>query len=188
MSGALIERDPEELNKHLSRLINQEFCNSYETTTTPGFFFSLSFIHRGVECKKRGDYSLSDFFLLLLLSFETNKKISFPNTFYIIKEKEKGEKVVLFLFLLHRLKIVMLLLIGFGWHVAASFAFLLAILSPNWLTVQTVPSSGNVIVQRGVFYVCDSLSQNNTFQTTLCASIINLDPSINSPGRWYYSK
>jgi hypothetical protein len=82
----------------------------------------------------------------------------------------------------------MLLLIGFGWHVAASFAFLLAILSPNWLTVQTVPSSGNVIVQRGVFYVCDSLSQNNTFQTTLCASIINLDPSINSPGRWYYSK
>lgn len=82
----------------------------------------------------------------------------------------------------------MFFLIGFGWHVAASFAFLLAILSPNWLTVQTTPSRGNVIVQRGIFYVCDLVTKNDTYQTTQCASIIDLDPSTNSSGRWNYSK
>ncbi len=82
----------------------------------------------------------------------------------------------------------MFFLISFGWHVAASFAFLLAILSPNWLTVQTIQSSNTITVQRGIFYVCDLLSQNTSFQTTQCASIIKLDPTIVSPGRWYYSK
>jgi hypothetical protein len=82
----------------------------------------------------------------------------------------------------------MLFLIGFGWHVAASFAFLLAILSPNWLTVQTVPSLGGVIVQRGIFYVCDLVAQVSPYQTTSCASIINLSSWMNSPGRWQYSK
>jgi hypothetical protein len=82
----------------------------------------------------------------------------------------------------------MFFLIGFGWHVAASFAFLLAILTPNWLTVQTLPSAGNVIVQRGIFYVCDLLAQNLTYQTTRCVSIIDVDPSINGTNRWNYSK
>jgi hypothetical protein len=81
----------------------------------------------------------------------------------------------------------MFFLIGFGWHVAASFAFLLAILSPNWITLQTVQSTGIVPVQRGIFYVCDLVAQNAIYQTTQCVSIINLDSSINSINRWNYS-
>lgn len=83
---------------------------------------------------------------------------------------------------------IMLFLIGFVWHVAASFAFLLAILTPNWVTVTTVPSAGNVTLQRGIFYVCDLVSKNATHETARCASIIDLDPSINSTVRWNYSK
>jgi hypothetical protein len=82
----------------------------------------------------------------------------------------------------------MFFLIGFGWHVAASFAFILAILTQNWITVQTDPALGSVIIQRGIFYVCDLVSENTSYQTTSCTPIINLDSSINSPGRWYYSK
>jgi hypothetical protein len=110
---------------------------------------------------------------------------------HYLRERERGKGCVIsFLFFVAviRLNIRMFFLIGFGWHVAASFAFLLAILTPNWLTVQTIPSSGNIIVQRGIFYVCDLISQNNTFQTTQCASIINLNPTINVPGQWNYSK
>ncbi|CAF1312956.1 unnamed protein product [Adineta steineri] len=81
----------------------------------------------------------------------------------------------------------MFFLIGFGWHVAASFAFVLAILSPNWLTVQTVPSLGSFQIQRGVFYVCDLVAQNSTFTTTRCASIIGVDSSLISTGRWNYN-
>lgn len=82
----------------------------------------------------------------------------------------------------------MFFLVAFAWHVAASFAFLLAILSPKWLSVQTVPALGNIPIERGIFYVCDVLSKNSTYQTSRCASIIALDPSTNSSGRWHYSE
>jgi hypothetical protein len=85
----------------------------------------------------------------------------------------------------------MLFLIGFGWLVAASFAFLLAILTPNWVTVQPVSSvatSGSVNVQIGIFYVCNLLEQDSTYQIVQCASIIGVGSSTNSTGMWDYSK
>ena len=82
----------------------------------------------------------------------------------------------------------MLFLLAFALHVAASFAFLLAILSPAWLTIRTTPELGNLVIQRGIFYVCDVLGKNTTHQTSRCASILNLDSSINSPHRWNYSE
>jgi hypothetical protein len=82
----------------------------------------------------------------------------------------------------------MFFLIGFGWLVAASFAFLLAILSPNWITVQTVPSLGSVDVLRGIFYVCNLITEDITYETVQCASIIGINSSINSTGFWDYSK
>ena len=81
----------------------------------------------------------------------------------------------------------MLFLIAFGLHVAASFAFLLAILSPNWLAVQTTPALGSVTIQRGIFHVCDLITKNTTHQTTRCASILNLDSSMVAYSRWNYS-
>jgi hypothetical protein len=72
MSGALIERDPEELNKHLSRLINQEFCNSYETTTTPGFF-SLFHLFTEVSNVKSDEIILSRIFFSSSSSFVRDK-------------------------------------------------------------------------------------------------------------------
>jgi hypothetical protein len=92
-------------------------------------------------------------------------------------------------FLLHRFKQDMFFLIGFVWHVAASFAFVLAVLSPNWLTLQTYSSAlGNVTIQRGIFYVCNVIPTSAPYQTTQCASIIGLNASINSTGIWHYSK
>lgn len=82
----------------------------------------------------------------------------------------------------------MLFLVAFGWHVAASFAFLLAILSPNWIAVQMQPTSRNLQVQRGVFFVCDYLGRDATFETTQCASIIGANESYNSTSRWNYSE
>jgi hypothetical protein len=89
-------------------------------------------------------------------------------------------------FWLRRFNAVMFFLIGFGWHVAASFAFLVAILNPNWITIQTVTTTGIAIVQRDIFYVCYLVAQDPTYQTTQCASIINLDSSITST-IWKYS-
>ncbi len=83
----------------------------------------------------------------------------------------------------------MFFLIAFAWHVAASFAFVIAILSPNWLYINTYSTySGNITIERGIFYVCDLLSTTNPYVTTGCASIIKLDPSTNLSGRWNYSK
>lgn len=82
----------------------------------------------------------------------------------------------------------MLFLLAFALHVAASFAFLLAILSPAWLTVRTTPQLGNLVIERGIFYVCDIWNKNSTHQTSQCASILNLDSSINSLHRWNYSE
>ncbi|UJR13462.1 hypothetical protein I4U23_000476 [Adineta vaga] len=80
----------------------------------------------------------------------------------------------------------MFFLITFGWHVAASFAFLLAILTPNWITVQILPTWKNLFLQRGIFYVCDLTGKNSTYETTQCTSIIGIDTTMNSTGRWDY--
>lgn len=82
----------------------------------------------------------------------------------------------------------MLFLLAFALHVAASFAFLLAILSPAWLTIRTTSIFGTLVVERGIFYICDILQTNATHQTSSCASILNFDSSINSPHRWNYSE
>jgi len=83
----------------------------------------------------------------------------------------------------------MFFLVGFAWHVAASFAFVIAILSPNWITIKTYSTfSGNITIHRDVFYVCDYLSTNSPYVTTSCVSIIDLDGSTNSNSRWNYSK
>ena len=82
----------------------------------------------------------------------------------------------------------MLFLVSFGWHVAASFAFLLAILSPNWIAVQMLPASRNVQLQRGIFFVCDFIGRDVTYEWTQCASIIGVNQSYNSTSRWNYSE
>ncbi|CAF1133910.1 unnamed protein product [Rotaria sordida] len=74
----------------------------------------------------------------------------------------------------------MLFLIGFAWHVAASFAFLLAILTPNWATYQVVTSLGNITIQDGIFYVCEYVLTTSIYETTRCVSIIDIDPSNNT--------
>ncbi|CAF0759040.1 unnamed protein product [Adineta ricciae] len=81
----------------------------------------------------------------------------------------------------------MFFLIAFAWHVAASFAFVLAILTYNWITVQILPVSANLFLQQGVFYVCTLTGKNSTYTNTQCASIIGIDPAINSTGRWDYN-
>ncbi|CAF2854030.1 unnamed protein product [Rotaria sp. Silwood2] len=74
----------------------------------------------------------------------------------------------------------MIFLIGFSWHVAASFAFLLAILTSNWATYQIITSSGNTTVQHGIFYVCEPVLKTSIYETTRCLSVIDIDPSNNT--------
>jgi len=82
----------------------------------------------------------------------------------------------------------MFFLISFIWLVAASFAFVLAILTPFWLSFSITDSSGTVtVVQRGIFYICDVLQSNNTYQTTRCVSIIEQGSSP-EPNKWTYRK
>jgi len=82
----------------------------------------------------------------------------------------------------------MFFLISFSWLVAASFAFVVAILRQYWLTFQMTNSDGTITtVQRGIFYVCNLLSSNNTYQTTQCASIIQQGSSTNT-NTWIYRK
>ena len=79
----------------------------------------------------------------------------------------------------------MFFLIAFGWLVAASFAFVLAILTPNWITIQTLVSTKNVTVHRGVFYVCDLVSTDSPFETKRCTSILEQTKSF-EPFKWRY--
>lgn len=81
----------------------------------------------------------------------------------------------------------MLFLIGFAWLVAASFAFVLAMLTPNWVTFTKSDSSGSFTVQRGIFYVCDLLSSNQTFTTKRCVAMID-QTSSTDVNRWIYRK
>lgn len=81
----------------------------------------------------------------------------------------------------------MFFLLSFAWLVAASFAFVLAILTPNWATFTKTISSNNATIQRGVFWVCDLLSSNDTYQTTRCVSMIQQGSSP-EPDKWIYRK
>lgn len=72
----------------------------------------------------------------------------------------------------------MFFLIGFIWHVAASFAFLIAILTSNWLTLSNVTGSPNGNVQRGIFYVCDVVTTTSISQTTYCTSILDASSGV----------
>ncbi|CAF1930951.1 unnamed protein product [Rotaria magnacalcarata] len=80
----------------------------------------------------------------------------------------------------------MFFLIGFGWHVAASFAFLVAILSPNWIAFQLTTSSDNTNVQRGIFYVCELLSKTSIYELIQCTSVIDVDPVNIQKETWKY--
>lgn len=81
----------------------------------------------------------------------------------------------------------MLFLLSFAWLVAASFAFVLAILTPNWLTFATTISNNIATIQRGIFFVCDLLTSNNTYTTTQCVSMIQ-QRSSTDPNKWIYRK
>jgi hypothetical protein len=81
----------------------------------------------------------------------------------------------------------MFFLISFAWLVAASFAFVIAILSPNWLAFMPQNSNSTIPVQRGVFWECDLLSSNGTYSTTQCVSIIQQGSSTNT-NKWLYRK
>ncbi|CAF0724902.1 unnamed protein product [Rotaria sordida] len=76
----------------------------------------------------------------------------------------------------------MFFLISFAWLVTASFAFVLAILTPNWLSFTR--SDGN-ITERGVFYICDSLPNYNDYKVTRCLSMIE-QKSSTEPNKWIY--
>ncbi|CAF3925820.1 unnamed protein product, partial [Rotaria sp. Silwood1] len=77
--------------------------------------------------------------------------------------------------------LIMLFLIGFAWHVAASFAFLLAILTSNWATYQvSTVTFGNITVQHGIFYVCEPVLKIGIYETARCVSVIDIDPSNNT--------
>lgn len=79
----------------------------------------------------------------------------------------------------------MLFLHSYLWFVAASFAFVLAILTPHWVTVQT--KIDNVRVQRGVFYSCDFIGKTNFAEATNCTSLLEQRRSIDS-NKWTYGK
>jgi len=81
----------------------------------------------------------------------------------------------------------MFFLIAFGWLVAASFAFLLAILTPNWLSFEKTLSATDYTIQRGIFFVCDLLPCNSTYKTTQCVSIIDQTSSTDS-NKWMYGE
>ena len=77
----------------------------------------------------------------------------------------------------------MFFLISFVSLVAASFAFVLAILTPNWSTF--IATSQNVTVQRGIFFLCDYLGESNKIEATACASILQQNSSF-APNKWKY--
>ena len=81
----------------------------------------------------------------------------------------------------------MLFLIAFAWLVAASFAFVLAILSPNWATFVKSDSTVPYVIERGIFYVCDLLSTNGTSATRRCVAILD-QTSTTDANRWIYRK
>ncbi|CAF5006810.1 unnamed protein product, partial [Rotaria magnacalcarata] len=79
----------------------------------------------------------------------------------------------------------MFFLISFAWFVAASFAFVLAILTPNWLSFTRSGSTSSITVERGVFYVCNWLPNSNAYKSTQCLSIIE-QTSSNEQNTWLY--
>ena len=81
----------------------------------------------------------------------------------------------------------MFFLLSFAWLVAASFAFLIAILTPNWLSFTITDSTGSVTVQRGIFFMCSLLGSDNTYTTTQCVSMIQ-QRSSTDPNKWIYGK
>lgn len=72
----------------------------------------------------------------------------------------------------------MFFLAGFICHITASFAFLIAILTRNWLSIYNVNGLTNGFVQRGIFYVCDVVSTNTVVQETLCVSILDAESGL----------
>ena len=170
----------------------------YETR----FSFSYSYTHiyyEGIEHEDRRReqliLSLLRFFLFIRIE-ETRKRPRereknegqasfFPNLLLQPFEgEEKGKRLFQILLYLD-LRQNMFFLIAFGWLVAASFAFVLAILTPHWITIQTLASTRNVTVQRGVFYVCDLISTDSPFETKRCTSILEQTKSF-EPFKWRY--
>ena len=62
----------------------------------------------------------------------------------------------------------MLFLLALLWLVAASFAYLLAILTPTWVTIPPTPLTAARTFNLGVFSSCEILSSNATQLTTRC--------------------
>jgi hypothetical protein len=81
----------------------------------------------------------------------------------------------------------MLFLISFAWLVAASFAFVLAILTPNWVTFTITESNVTYTVQRGIFYICDLVTISSTSQATQCVAMIQQGSSTDT-NKWIYRK
>ncbi|CAF1201716.1 unnamed protein product [Adineta ricciae] len=79
----------------------------------------------------------------------------------------------------------MFFLVSFLSLLPASFLFFLAALSPNWLTFTKLYPTGNVIVQRGLFFICYVISSNGTHETTRCVSMIHQKEST-EPDRWIH--
>ncbi|UJR33858.1 hypothetical protein I4U23_021279 [Adineta vaga] len=79
----------------------------------------------------------------------------------------------------------MFFLVSFLSLLPSSFLFFLAALSPNWLTFTKLESGGNIIVQRGLFFICYVISSNETHETSRCVSMIHQSAST-EPDRWIH--
>ena len=82
---------------------------------------------------------------------------------------------------------MMLSLLSFVLFVAASFGFVLAILSPNWLSFDKFGSDINVTVERGMFYVCNVTSSDKIYKTSQCVAMIEQKSSTNTE-MWLYGE
>lgn len=67
----------------------------------------------------------------------------------------------------------MFFLIAFAWLVAASFGFLLAILSPSWVQTSAKLANRTFDARIGIFHICEYVDGNATYQMHRCVSLNN---------------
>lgn len=67
----------------------------------------------------------------------------------------------------------MFFLVAFAWLVAASFGFLLAILSPAWVQTSAKLANRTFDARIGIFHICEFVDGNATYQTHRCVSLNN---------------
>lgn len=155
-------------------------------------------MNTGIECEKKTNErkkrrteslllsSILSFSFSFFIFFSFNIVISLTlKVFFHSLTNWKRKRIRLHWSIDKKINNAMLFLISFFWFVVASFAFVLAILFPNWAQIQT--KTGNQTVQRGIFFSCELLGKNETFEHTVCLPLIQQTKSI-EPHKWTYGK